>query len=208
MTIDSQTNSYSQIIRDGAIERIGLMSFFDTFKKFSRSPQLPIQSQNIPYVGVYVVDDNFVPDGDLNAGEIKFTHTFRLGFSVFILNNNPDEMEDKLDEAYWAIMNGLLRDPTFINFTQSHLIDKTAIEGISKGTRRNIYGNAVKENEMPIAEMRLELSMTYRTNWPPIINDNLETIHVTTGFPLGGTAEDQAKVQQVVAEYDLVPDDA
>ena len=205
--LSTLTNSYTLVIRDGALERVSALPFFDTFKKFNRSPQMPIQSQNIPYVGLYIVDENFDPDGDPNAAEVKFIHKARLGFSVLILNNSPDDTETKLDEAYWAIMNGLLKDPTFINFTQSGLPDKTAIEGVVKGFRRNIYGNVGKDNELPIAEMRLELTFTYRTNWPPNVTDNLDSIHVTTGFPLGGTAEDRAKVQQVVAEYDLVPDE-
>ena len=36
-----------------------------------------------------------LPDGDVNAGAIRFSHTLRIGFSVMIANN--DQVVAELD---------------------------------------------------------------------------------------------------------------
>jgi hypothetical protein len=203
--VTPETNSYSILIRDAVLDRVKVLPFFKNKFTFSRSKALPIQAQNIPYAGCYIVDETLTPDGDPNAGDIRFEHFLRLGFSVVIKNNDPDEVEDKLDGAFWSLMNGLLRDASLTNMLGAYDADGVegfAIEGFTRGSRKNVYGNAGLNNEMAIAELQLELTCKYRTTWPPIIEDDLITIHTVTGFPLRGTAEERAKVQQVTAVYD------
>jgi hypothetical protein len=188
------------------LDRVKALPFFkNKFKLFSRSKAMPIQAQNIPYAGLYIVDETLTPDGDANVGDIRFEHALRLGFSVVIKNNDPDEVEEKLDGAFWSLMNGLLRDASLTNMLGAYNAEGAegfAIEGFTRGTRKNVYGNAGLNNEMPIAELQLELTCKYRTTWPPVIEDDLITIHTVTGFPLRGTADEQAKIQQVTAVYD------
>ena len=201
-----ETNSFSILIRDAMLDRVKVLPFFkNKFNKFGRSKALPIQPENIPYAGCYIVDETLTPDGDANAGDIRFEHALRLGFSIVIRNNDPDETEDKLDGAYWSLMNGLLRDASLTNMLGAYDADGAegfAIEGFTRGTRKNVYGTAGLNNEMATAELQLELTCKYRTMWSPVIEDDLITIHTVTGFPLRGTEEERARVQQVTAVYD------
>ncbi len=205
-TNDIAVNSYSLFIRDAMLQRIRLMPFFRDFAKFGRSRRLQIQPEGIPYVGVYLCDETLLPDGDFNAGNIRFTGDLKIGFSVIVFNNDEDDTEDKLDAAYWALMNGLLRDESLMNLISTDLPGNAVIEGIKRGTRRHYYSSA-GNNEQPIGELQLELTCVLRTFFDPVIVDDLDTIHVTTGFPLGGTEEERAAVQQVESQYDLNAED-
>src|SRR5262249_8506749 len=120
--------------------------------------------------------------------DIRFIHTLRIGFSVVILNNDPDISEQKMDESFWAIMNRLWPDQYIMNMIDTRIYpggqyaspDNVRIEGIVRGSRRHMWGNNSLSNEMPLAEMQYEVSALYRTTWPPIITDDLWNIHVET----------------------------
>ena len=189
--------SYSLAIRDGILARVRVMPFFAAFNKFSKSNNFQVMPAHIPYAGVYFLDEVLTPDGDANAGEPRFFHTMRVGFSIIVQNNDPEAAEDKLDEAFWAIMNGLMCDPTLYNN------DLFRIESYPRASRSHHFGAVDLENELPVAELRAELICTYRSNFPPLVEDPLITIHVETGFPLGGTVAERDATQQVTAQYDL-----
>ena len=80
--------SYSEVLRDVFFARVVTLPFFAGFKA-RRCKMLQVQPEHIPYLGVYLIDEQMVPDGDANAGCIRFTHTLRIGFSVIIENNDP-----------------------------------------------------------------------------------------------------------------------
>lgn len=202
-TMTETTNSYAMIIRDGILERLKVLPYFKDFK-FARSKQMQVQPTWLPYVGAYLIDETMTPDGEYNVGDIRFRHALRLGFSVVIKNNDPDETEDKLDAGFWAIMNGIMRDPSLVNLIESGLPSNARIEGFSRGMRKHNYHPA-QGHELPIGELQLDLTCGFRVDWPPLVLDDLLKVHVTTAFPLGATEADRAKVQQVVSEYDLPP---
>ena len=110
----SEVQSWSFIIRDLLIERLMQAPFFGLWTP-RKSKALPIMTNQIPTLGVYFVNEDMSPDGDLNVGEIRFSHQLKLGFSAIIVNNDPVACEAKLDQAYWAIMNTLWRDPYLVN---------------------------------------------------------------------------------------------
>jgi hypothetical protein len=189
------------------LQRIKRMPFFLDFAKFGRSRRLQIQPESIPYVGVYLVDETMVPDGDYNAGDIRFTHALRVGFSVIVYNNDEDNTEDQLDAAFWALMNGLLCDATLTNLLETDIPGNAVIEGFSRGTRRHVYGTSGKNNEQPIGELQMDLTCVLRTRWAPTITDDLKVIHVETSFPIAGTEAEKAGIQQVTSVYDIEVED-
>jgi hypothetical protein len=201
-TNDIEINSYSLFIRDAMLQRIRLMPFFVDFAKFGRSRRLSIQPDGIPYVGVYLCDETMVPDGDYNAGDIRFTHALRIGFSVIVYNNDEDNTEDQLDGAFWALMNGLLCDATLTNLFETDIPGNAVIEGFSRGTRRHFY-SVTSGSEQPIGELQMDLTCVLRTRWAPTITDDLKVIHVETSFPIAGTEEEKAGIQQVTSVYDI-----
>jgi hypothetical protein len=189
-----EVNSVSILIRDSLFNRIKAIPFFASVARFGRSRMRVIQGEHIPYLGCYLVKERLTPDGDSNHAEPRFVHTMTLGFSYVIQNNDDDRVENFLDRAYWEIMN-YLRRQDWHTFAVG-----VGIESITGGDRRHEYGNVTRDNETPIAEMRLELTMVYRSLWPPIVEDDLETIHVTTRYPWD---EDPNKRIPVIVEYDL-----
>jgi hypothetical protein len=202
----TDTQSYSQVIRDALYAKVVQLPFFEGFVS-RRSRQLLIQEPLLPYLGVYIIGEEMPPDGDLNAGDIRFIHSLRIGFQVIIENNDPVQSELTLDAAFWAIMNGLWTDANLTNFIESDMPDNTRIEGVERGTRRHVWGTAGSStNEKPIGELEYIASLRYRTEWYPSGFPDLLDIHVET-VPLAddGTVPDASTVQRIITEYEFTP---
>jgi hypothetical protein len=208
----SELQSWSFIIRDMFIDRLLQAKFFQGWTP-RKSKALQIMTYQIPTLGVYFVNEDMSPDGDLNAGEIRFTHYLKLGFSAVVANNDPVACEAKLDQAFWAIMNTLWRDPYLTNLIDTRAYpggvgnpDNTRIEGVSRGTRKHVFGNAGLNNETPIGEMQYEATVKYSANYPAIVTDNLLLIHQET-VPLrdDGTIPAAGEVETIVTEYEFEP---
>lgn len=207
----SEVQSYSFIIRDMFFDKLAAAPFFEQFTK-RKSRMLQIMTASIPYLGLYIVSEDMTPDGDINAGEIRFTHLLKLGFSVMVLNNDPVECEAKLDQAFWVIMNTLWRDPYLTNFIDTRAYpggigtpDNVRIEGVTRGSRRHVFGNGGLNNETPIGEMQYEATVRYGADYAPIITDNLLQVGVRTGVKPGDTPEEMAARLQTGTETVFEP---
>jgi hypothetical protein len=208
----TDTQSFSWVIRDVFFAAIAPLPFFASFTK-RRCKQFQVQAAQLPYLGVYIIDETMTPDGDGNAGYVRFVHTLRVGFSVIIQNNDPVASEQKLDEAFWLIMNTLWRDPYLMNLldttnpsTGTDSPDNTRIESIERGTRKHVWGNSSLNNETPIAELQYDVSCRYRAGYEPVITDDLLRIHVET-VPLADddTVPPVDQVQRIISEYEFTP---
>lgn len=204
--------SYSTVIRDVLFAKCCSLPFFEGFTA-RRCKQLPTQPYHLPYLGVYIMDEPFQSDGDWNAGHFAWIHELKLGFSVQMEHNDPVELELMLDRAYWAIMNGIWRDQYICNLfdtwnphTHSGNPDNTRFEGVKRGIRRHNWGPARQNNETPWAELQYEPILSYRTEWEPIVDDWLESIHVETvpmrhqPLPRVPPAEE---VQRIISKYEF-----
>lgn len=201
----SDTQSYSAIIRDALYAKAVTLPFFAGFTS-RRCRQLQIQREFIPYLGVYIMDETMGPDGDINCSFIRFRHSLRIGFSVIIVNNDQVASELKIDEAFWALMNGLWRDPKLTNYWLSSMPDNVRIEGVERGMRRHDFGFA-GTNETPFAELQYDASIIYRAEYGPIITDDLLRMHVEIvpvegDEPVPGADE----VQRIISEYEFTPE--
>jgi hypothetical protein len=210
-----RTQSYALTIRDIFFTAVSDIPYFATFIK-RKAKQFQVQPENLPYLGVYILDEQMTPDGDLNVGEVRFYHTLRLAFSVMIQNNDPVVTEVKLDEAFQAIMARLWPDQYIMNMLDTMAYghpdamqnpDNVRVEGIARGARRHVWGNTTFTNETPWAEMQYDVSCVFRTNWPPVITDDLLHIHVET-VPLrhDGTVPPADEVERIISEYDFTPE--
>jgi hypothetical protein len=203
---DTTVFSYSIVIRDMLLAKLVAAPFFADFT-VRKSRQLPTQTNQLPYLGCYIISEDMEPEGDFNAGEIDFIHTLKLGFTVALVNNDPEACEEKLDQAFWVIMNTLWRDPYLMNFIDTRAYpggvgnpDNTRIEGVSKGTRRHVFGTAQLNNETPIGELRYEASVKYRAEYAPIITDDFLQLGLRTGVKAGETQAEMDQRQQVGLE--------
>jgi hypothetical protein len=204
MTIETQ--SYSQIIRDTLFAKTVQLPFFIGFKA-RRSKQLPIQEPLLPYLGVYIIGEDMPPDGDANAGDIRFINDLKIGWQVIIENNDPVASELKLDEAFWAIMNGLWRDAKLTNLWRSDMVDGTLIEGVMRGTRVHNWG-VIGKREIPMGELQYIATIRYRTAFYPTITDRLLRIHeevvpITDNYANGVPPADE--IQRIIVEYEFAP---
>jgi hypothetical protein len=199
-------NSPSYIIRLGIVERLKAIPTFQAVKRWSVAPMHRVQAKwedsQIPYVGCYELDEALGPDGDPNHCEPRFVHSLRVGFTVIIAANDEEVAEQNLDSAYWMILN-LLTNPRWARFPAAgnwNLGQPIVIEGVQKGAQKKTFGNKTLDNETPIAELQMELTLVHRTDFPPWPFDDLARIHVTVAYPwpYNPNAEEPFTV-----EYDL-----
>jgi len=196
------TQSYAWVIHNIFFNAASRLPFFSTGGWTIRNnKQFQIKDYHLPYLGVYEVNEEMTPDGDPNHGEIRFCHTLRIGFSIIIENNDPVATKQKLDEAWWALMNGIWRDQFVMNMLDTQAYghpdtitdnpDNVRVESITRGVKRYNWGNPPLNNELPIAELQYEIWAFWRANYPPVITDDLDTIVVTTelGDPPGSVIE-------------------
>jgi hypothetical protein len=196
-----ETYSYAWALREAFLAAALRHPFFaDGGFTVRRTRQLPVQVHQLPVLGAYLVDQQTVPEGDGNAGEFVFVSTARIGFSVIIVNDDVNDTETVLDRAYMALMNSIWRDPYVTSFIDTHNPHQdegsplnARFESAPRQSRRNIYGSVGTTNETPIAELQYEVSLMHRSDYAPIISDELLEVDFKTA--IGWPNHDQ--VQQV-----------
>lgn len=190
------TQSYNWVLREACIEALAPL-----FPQFTilRNAAVPIQKGQLPILGVYILPEKMTPDGDWNAGNIRFIHDCPIGVSVIIANNDHDAAEQLLDAAWWTVMNGLWCNDGLTNMVVNAVADNTRFEGVMLGMRRFQFGAIGLNNETPIAELVYEFTTRFRTDWQPTVIDNLLKMVITV-VPVG---VDQTQTQVITVEYDF-----
>src|SRR5580700_10961695 len=122
----TDTQSFSLVIRDVFYDALVADAFFANYA-CRKTRMLRVQYELLPYLGVYIIDETMLPDGDANAGCVRFSHTLRVGFSVMVANNDQVVAEQMVDAAFWRIMNVLWPDPGIMNVFESSNPDNTMI---------------------------------------------------------------------------------
>ena len=168
-----------------------------------KTKMLPVQPGLIPYLGVYLIDETMTPDGDANAGMIRFSHAARIGFSVIIANNDQNAAEQTIDAAYWKILQLLYCDLHVMNILHNNNPENVGIEGITRGVRRHNFGNAGGRNETPFVELQYDVSAYFRSEWYPDVTDTLDEIDITTGIKISETQAERDNRQQAVVKIML-----
>jgi len=194
--VNLANNSPLIIIRDSFLTRVAAAPFFVNFK-FGRTKQFPLIPENIPYCGVYIVGDNGGPDGVANHGVPRFKTAGVVGFTVWIANNDPVELENQLDGAFRTIMRTICEAPDVIGPD----LGRGQVEAFIRYMRQNNYGAGSLNNETPVGETRLELTFNYTEDFYYIWPDDFLTMHMETRFPTPTT--DPAEVQQIVAVWNI-----
>lgn len=203
--------SFSLDIRDTFFNAVTRMPFFANYTK-RKNKMLQVQPELLPFLAVYLLDETMTPDGDANAGYIRFSHSLRIGFSVMILNNDQDLAEQTIDAAFWALMNGLWTDPSLNNPIDTFNVDtgisninNVRFESLTRGTRRHLYGNARADNETPLAELQYDVTVFYRSDFWPEITDDLLLVDIKTAMKPGDTQADVDARIQVDVPIPLAP---
>jgi len=210
MTI-TEVQSYGYVIRDMLLDKLVTAPFFSGFT-VRKSRQLQTMTNHLPLLALYLVKEDMAPDGDPNHGDIEFVHSLTLGFSVVIVNNDPEATQEKLNQAYWVIMNRLWRDQYLMNMIDTRAYpggignpDNVRIEGLGNGSWRFV-DHPPLNNETPMSELRYEQTLRYRADYTPIIVDDFLLIHEEV-VPLAtdGTMPPADEVQRVTTVYEFDP---
>jgi len=182
-------NSYSALIRDALVARLQKIPTFSSIKKWGQiSNATRIQPNDLPYFGVFEMDGIGNPDGDANHGWPHFVDDVKIGFSLFIQDNDETSSRVNLDAARWTVMN-YLRQPLWHKFREIMVSDYKGdlvpldIESVLRVNWKYSFGNTASDNETPLGELRMEWTLRYRTVFPPIIPDELERIRITVAYP-------------------------
>jgi hypothetical protein len=77
----------------------------------------------------------------------------------------------------------LLTNPMWHTFPMPSPFPAVEIESVTRGSRRHAFGNSGQNNETPFAELQMDLTIMFRTGFPPVITDTLDTVHVTVAYP-------------------------
>jgi hypothetical protein len=202
----SDTQSYSWIVLNAVFDRLSASSFFSGFTTRRISSALPIEAGiQIPFLGVFLGQEQFDPDGDPNAGDIRFINRVPIGIQIVVKNNDPTAMLQTLDKASWFVLNQLLRDNSFTNRLKTSLPDNVTIEGVpSIRFRPDVWGLTGSKNETPVGERVFWFTFQFRTWFAPTDFPDLERITITA-FPELPPA-DLNEVQSVTVVYEFNPD--
>lgn len=191
------------VIRDRLVTKLRSMPFFSTFK-FSTDKSQSIDPANIPFAGVYFINEDLTPDGDANAGEVRFRSMAMYGVSIIVQNNDAKAAEYKLDEAFKLVTVNVFNDPKMYNWKNAGKPGEVAVQAFTRGSRTHQFGNAGADNATPVAELRFTLTCDLGTlDFPPVIEDDFKKFHIETRYPAGS---DPAEVQQTTAEWDIEVD--
>ena len=178
-------SSYAIVIADKAFELLAIAG--SQFKKFRRAPMVQMTPADLPALGVFILRETREPDGDANAGEPRFIHRLHLGISGSIALSDEGEQLIALEAMMADIDDKLLTSVAFVSL----------IEGVLSMDRKSQYSVM---GETTLAEIQIEMIVTFRSTWPPVVVDDFLSMHSTTKYPDGG---DPASTEQVVAEYDI-----
>jgi hypothetical protein len=192
--VESQT--FAIDIRDAMYNILQADNYFYPYK-FSKTRMLPIQVDSIPFLGVYLADEIMIPDGDPNAGCIRFSHSARIGFSIIHADSDQVMLERGIDAAFLRVMSDLWTNANLSNVIARHNPEGVGMESVIRGSRRHIFGSTGSDNETPFGELQYEVTCFARSEWYPDITDTLNEIDVTTGIKLSDTQEERDQRQQV-----------
>jgi len=190
--------TYPMLVRDRILLFIQQMPFFATRNfHYHTSKAIQIQPENIPFAAVYFIEETSLPDGDANIGDIRFRMTARYGISVIIQNNDSEAAELILDAAMNAI-NNIFKNPDLYNWDGT--ADEAKIQAFIRGARSHQFGNIGQNNELPIAELRYDLTVDLGAIlFDPPVTDDFITFHVETRYPPRASEG----VQQIIVQYDI-----
>jgi hypothetical protein len=198
---NSPASSEAIVVRDRLVTKMRTMPFFSTFK-FSTDKSQSIDPVNVPFAGVYFINEDLTPEGDPNAGEVRFRSMAMYGISIIVQNNDAKSAEFKLDEAWKLLTVAIFADPKMYNWKNAGKPGEVAIQAFTRGNRSHQFGNAGADNATPVAEMRFTLTCDLGTlDYEPVIEDDFEKLHIETRYPAGSDPEE---IIQTTAEWTLL----
>jgi hypothetical protein len=192
-------HTYAWSLREAMLGAASRAPFFQGFT-LKRTRELPNEVEVFPILAAYLMDGALGPESTGNHGELVFATTPRIGFSIGIINNDPDAMDTILDEGLMALMNALWTNPYVTNMIDTYdpirgegNPDNARFESIPRHLWRHQPATVGAKSETPVGQLVYEVSLFWRWAFGPRIEDDLLEIDFRTA--MGWPHHDQ--VQQV-----------
>src|SRR5262245_38282077 len=179
---------YASIVQKKAME-LAKAGFGSRFRTYRNTPAMQVQPSDLPMLGIFIMRERRTPWGHANHAEPKFNHELQLGFSGAVHAEIDDQNNLLLLEEWMSELDDiLLTNPKFVNLT----------DGVEGMDRQSHYA---KVGETTLFEIRVEMVISFQSNFPPKVEDDFETLHVETQFPDKEHAE--SGTPQIIREYDI-----
>lgn len=162
-------------IRDAIYTRL---SALPGYLRFDRTPMPSMSNEDVPRMGIFIMREELIPDGDGNAAEPRFTATVTIGVSILRGFDDPVVTTGQIDSDVDTIENMLFTDITFVNFGPNCLF-----ESVERISRQRLYPT---DGEAYFCELRLEIDFLYRFDFQPNIPNDFSRWVVTPSpaFPV------------------------
>jgi hypothetical protein len=133
-------------------------------------PIQTIQPDQLPALGVYIVTETGVQDGNVSIPQFKVS--LELMIALTVMASDPVFIDGSLDEFAQSVYDTLLTDPTFL----------AQFEYVERVKRAFAFK---KEGESYVAEIGVSLTVSYRSRYEPYAPNSLTLVDVTIEEPLG-----------------------
>lgn len=158
-------------IRDGTHARLQDIT---GVKEVLKTRTLPTKDDQLPIICVAHGGENGRADGDANVGAPKFLSDLRLLITVVDLATSDLVLDAGITRKVEEIKQTLFTDSSWLELFE-------ALESFS------VSYHFPREAEIVLCEARLELTVSYRSNWPPYAINDLRQVETT--FQLTETAD-------------------
>jgi hypothetical protein len=172
-------------IRDAAYDRLSGLSTagIPLFKYTGFVPVEKEPDDQLPSLLVIALSETFTPEGDANAGEPAFINELTLALAMAASGNSREKDDARLTLRTTAVLTTLLRDPTFL----------AMFEGVTRITAKRDFDT---DGERFFARARVDLTIQYRTDFPPIVIDDFLAVEVE-GRPVPGDGNTPAAPMKI-----------
>jgi hypothetical protein len=108
------SSTITTYIRDAMYDRL-LAAKIAQWKVTRKSPIPTLQIGDLPALGVFIMRENYQPDGDSNVGPPRYIVDAVISVAVIDLASKPDVLEGSVDARVDTVLNTLLQDGSFID---------------------------------------------------------------------------------------------
>lgn len=166
-------------IRDGTHGRLQDIA---GVKHVFKTRTLPTKDDQLPIICVAHGGENGRADGDANVGSPHFLSDLKLLITVVDLATSDLVLDAGISRKVEEIKQTLFTDTSWLELFE-------ALESFA------VSYHFPREAEIVLCEARLELTVTYRSSWPPVALNALEEIETT--FQLTPTADSIVIINEV-----------
>lgn len=156
-------------LRDAVYDRV---STTQSFAKASKVGFPQLQSEQLPYCGVFISREVMTPDGDGNIGDLRFNSEVTIALLMVRGFAETADLDTLIEGDVERIESALFCDPTFTQFGPDALF-----ESVSRIDRRRAFQF---QGETYTVELRIEITFAVRVGFEPRIVDDYRGLDMTT----------------------------